>query len=159
MHLRSLETTQEARAGLGLRFSRALQTSRVHPQLATGNSFLSVIPIAMYTRKCYGLFLSRFNLIWAHRFPMCSYLAYTCQSVSCRVPGKILLFTFILGERIYVLRIPNKRNSWLQVLGIWKDNHISSRDMKQIVKQEKNLNWEKEKNYLCSRQKTFPNLC
>ena len=29
--------------------------------------------------------------------------------------------------------------------------------MKQIVKQEINLNPEKEKNYLCSRKKTFPN--
>ena len=88
---------------------------------------------------------------------MSSYLAYTCKSVSCRVPGKILLFTFILGERTHVVRIPNKRNSWLQALDIWKDYHISIRDMKQIVKQEINLNPEKEKNYLCSRKKTFPN--
>ena len=39
MHLGSLESTQEARVALGyrleqlLRFFRALQTSRVHPQL------------------------------------------------------------------------------------------------------------------------------
>ena len=31
MHLQSLESTQEARVALGLRFFHALQTSRVHP--------------------------------------------------------------------------------------------------------------------------------